>query len=156
MDFSKSIGFALLVPILFNTCCAFEKVLERIKLDGHDTHDIDIFIEQKLSYIHAKVDLEPTITGIVTLEKCIYRLEKGDSNQMSVILAKNLNRRLDRIRSKVTRIVGKNSSRQQRSIEILGDLISDLFGNPGPADWKKTLQTYSLCRRLLGNSMTRP
>ena len=137
MDLSKSLGFALLVLILIKTCIAFEKVLERVKLDGHDTHDIDMYIEQKLSYVHAKVDLEPTITGIVTLEKCIYKLEKGNANQMSVILANNLNRRLERISSKVTSIVGKSTSRKQRSIEILGNLISDLFGNPGPADWKK-------------------
>jgi hypothetical protein len=140
MDHSKfAVRLAPLVlafSALFCTCSAFDKVLERLKLDGHDTHDIDIYIEQKLSYIHAKVDLSPTIEGLTTLEKCVYKLEKGSPNKLSVTLAKNLKKKLDRICLKLERVAGKDL-RQKRSIEILGDLISDLFGNPGPSDWKK-------------------
>lgn len=80
MDTSKFAHGVLLltgVGLLCETCSAFETALEKTKLDAHDKHDIDIFIEQKLGYIHAKIDLAPTIKGMETLEKCIYRLDEG-------------------------------------------------------------------------------
>lgn len=147
----------LTLAALLCTCSAFDKALERIRLDGHDSHDIDFFIEQKLSYIHAKIDLRPTLEGMTTLEKCIYRLEKGNPNKISAVLAKNLNKRLERCNAKLVDLTGKNH-RQTRSIEILGNLISDLFGNPGPSDWKKNnanlLIMKSAIQRLNDGSVT--
>jgi len=141
MDTSKFAHGVLLltgVGLLCETCSAFETALEKTKLDAHDKHDIDIFIEQKLGYIHAKIDLAPTIKGMETLEKCIYRLDKGSTDPMGTVLAAGLRKRLERIESKILRVSGKRYlSKQKRSIEFIGNLVSDLFGNPGPADWKK-------------------
>jgi len=143
---------------LCNICSAFETALEKTKLDGHDTQDIDIFIEQKLSYVHAKVDLKPTISGLLTLEKCIYRLDKGTVDNLSLVLARGLQKRLDRMETKLVRVSGKKylKDKRKRSIEFVGDLISDLFGNPGPADWKKNtanvLALQKALKRLNDNS----
>ena len=141
-DSSGSIrGILLLFGIGFlcETCFAFETALEKTKLDTHDTHDIDIYIEQKLGYVHAKIDLTPTINGLMTLEKCIYRLDKGTSDTLGSVLSIGLRKRLERIETKIMRVSGKKylSEKQKRSIEIVGNLISELFGNPGPSDWKK-------------------
>ena len=78
MDNSKSITWALLLAVmtLTHSCIAFSKALERSKLDGHDTHDIEIYVEQKLHFIHAKIDLLPTITGLITMDKHILQLDK--------------------------------------------------------------------------------
>ena len=91
------------------------------------------------AYIHAKIDLRPTTDGLLTLEKAIYRLEKSKSNNLSRVLAKGIGTKFDRIVAKLYRVDGnpRSNSRHTRSIEIIGNLISDLFGNPGPNDWQK-------------------
>ena len=142
MDVSKFASGVLLlhgVGFFVGMCSAFETALEKTKLDSHDTHDIDIYIEQKLDYVHAKIDLTPTIDGLTTLEKCAYRLEKGSTDNLGSTLAKGLRKRLERMEVKLIRVSGKSYKveKQKRSIEIVGDLISSLFGNPGPSDWKK-------------------
>jgi len=141
MDSSKSVNWVRLLAALalLDTCTAFTRALEKNRLDGHDTHDIEIYIEQKIHYIHAKIDLKPTISGLLSLEKFVYRLEKGSSDTLSFSLSKHINKRIDRIVTKLKRISSKVylSEREKRAIEFLGDLISDIFGNPGPADWKK-------------------
>ena len=122
------------VGVLSVACSAFETALEKTRLDGHDIHDIDIYIEQKINYIHSKINLKPTIDGLNILNKCIYRLEKGSGDSLATALSKTLERRLDRIVAKLVRVSGQNhiNERDKRSIEFVGDLISDLFGNPGP------------------------
>jgi hypothetical protein len=161
MDSSKfASGILLLagVGFLCDTCFAFETALEKTKLDGHDTQDIDILIEQRLSYIHAKIDLTPTIDGLRILEKSIYRLDKGTADNLSIVLTRGLRKRLDRIETKLVRVSGKRylNDKTKRSIEFVGDLISDLFGNPGPSDWKKNaanvLALQSALKRLNDNT----
>jgi hypothetical protein len=141
MDSCKSIKWALLLTAvaLLDDSHAFSRALDKIKLDGHDTHDIELFIEQKIQFIHAKIDLKPTIMGLLSLEKCVLRLDRGSSDSLGLSLTKHLNKRLDRIINKLKRVSGKSyiNSRDKRAIETIGNLISDIFGNPGPADWKK-------------------
>jgi hypothetical protein len=141
MDHSKySVRTILvLIAVIVETCYAFGDALHKTRLDGHDIHDLDLYIERKLAYVHAKIDLRPTTDGLTTLEKCIYRLEKSKGNDIARILAKKINGRLSRIANKLARVNGKSKGgvRERRSIDAIGNLISDLFGNPGPADWKK-------------------
>jgi len=157
MDDSKWLG-ALLLLVAANTCLAFDKALHKTKLAKQDTHDIDLYIEQKIGYVHAKIDLRPTIDSLLTLEKATYRLEKSRTNDLSRALAKHMNSKFDRIVNKLHRVNGKVTSRQTRSIEIIGNLISDLFGNPGPADWKKNtanvIAMQTAIQKLSDNSKT--
>ena len=136
-----SIPLVILVCLSLNTVPAetFEKILDKSKIDGVDTHDLDIFIEKRVRYLHAKVDLKPAILGLLTLDKCVKQLAKGPSDTLESTLIKSLEKRVDRISARLVRLSGKDylSSRDKRSIEFIGDLISDIFGNPGPADWKK-------------------
>ena len=166
MDVSKFVSSARGALILYGlgllcgTCFAFETALEKTKLDTHDTHDIDIYIEQTIGYVHAKIDLTPTINGLTTLEKCTYRLDKGSSDTLGSTLANGIKKRLDRMEEKLVRVSGRSyrDTKQKRSIEIVGDLISSLFGNPGPSDWKKNsaniLAIQSAMKRLNDNSET--
>ena len=123
----------------FRTCSSFTKALEKIRLEGHDDHDIDIFIEKRITYLHSRVDLTTTLDGLQMLEKYAYRLDHDQPSPFGRVLSSNLNKRLDRIAAKVTRITGQNhlQGKHKRAIELIGDLILDLFGNPGPADWKQ-------------------
>ena len=157
MDSRKHLGRSLsLAVILFCTCTGFDNALERAKIDGHDTHDIEIYIEKRLTYLHARIDLRPTIEGLKTLEKCIYRLSKSSTDSFNLILSKNLEKKLERLVAKVERVDGKKS-RSKRSIEFVGNLISDLFGNPGPSEWKlnkaNILELKNAMTRLNDNSL---
>jgi hypothetical protein len=155
---------------LLDTCFAFRKALERSKLDGHDSHDIELYIEQRLHFIHAKIDLRPTISGLITLNKFSTKLEGRMPDSLGATLSRNLLRRLDRIVRKLMRVSSnvptirdKRSGtvccqRGKRAIEFLGNLISDIFGNPGPADWKQSnanfLALQSALKKLNDNTFT--
>ncbi len=143
----------------FDNCSAFMKALERSKLDGHDSHDIELFVEQKLHFIHAKIDLRPTQTGLITLKRYSLKLDSRMADSLGATLSRSLIRRLDRIVKKWKRISSKvPNQREKRAIEFLGNLISDIFGNPGPADWKQSnanfLALQSALKKLNENSFT--
>ena len=86
-----------------------------------------------------KIDLKPAISGLITLHKCVLQLAKGTADSMDLTLSRSLEKRVTKIMAKLARLTGKEylDARDKRSIEFLGNLISDIFGNPGPADWKK-------------------
>ncbi len=67
------------------------------------------------------------------------QLNKGTADSLDASLSKNLDKRVKKIAAKLMRVSGVDylKGRDKRSIEFLGNLISDIFGNPGPADWKK-------------------
>jgi len=152
MDSSKWLT-ALLLLLQLGCVLAFDKVLEKNRLDGQDTHDIDIYVEKKISYLHAKIDLKPTIVGLISLDRFTTKLEKGagQADSLNAVLSKNLRAREVRITKKVERITGKKYTGHvdKRSIEVIGDLISDLFGNPGPADMKKINANFLALREAL-------
>ncbi len=58
--------------------------------------------------------LKPTIAAMITLEKCIFKLQKGTTNPMSTILAENLDRKLDRMSNKLIRVTGKSHKQKDR------------------------------------------
>jgi len=161
MDSKSIIWKVLLVALIhFDICVAFMKALERSKLDGHDAHDIELYIEQKITFIHSKIDLRPTITALVTLNKCVLQMEKGGPDSLSTALRDNLFRRMDKLLSKLKRVSSRIAApdRSKRSIEFIGNLISDIFGNPGPADWKQAnanfLALHDALKKLNDNSLT--
>ena len=118
---------------------AFDKELERTRLDGHDNHDINLYIEQNVYFLHARMNLKPAVIGLVTLKLYVNKLEMDMTNPMSNVLAKNLEKRVLYLATQLVRVAGKDhmAVRNKRSIEIIGNLISELFGNSGPEDWKK-------------------
>jgi hypothetical protein len=136
---SRQLVALTFLAIFISSVLAFEKALDKAKIDGVDTHDLDVFIEKKVRYLHAKVDLKPAITGLITLDKCVKQLAKSSAESLEYTLSKSLQKRVGRIVARLARISGKEyiTARDKRSIEFIGDLISDIFGNPGPTDWKK-------------------
>ncbi len=139
MDTSKCLSLAVVVVVLttLQISFAFDKALERVKLEGHDIHDIDIYVERRISYLHSRIDLKTTYDGLLMLEKCSSRFGKSTNTPLSRALASHMNAKFDKISSKLTRVTERHSNKQKRSIEFIGDLWSDLFGNPGPSDWKQ-------------------
>jgi len=124
------------VVILANS---FDKVLDKAKIDGIDSHDLEIFVEKKVRHLHVKIDLKPAISGLISLDKYAKQLSKNEPESLEAALQKSLQKRVSRIVDRLSRITGKEylAVSEKRSIEFIGDLISDIFGNPGPSDWKK-------------------
>lgn len=139
MDTSKCLKLASLIVVVavVQYGQAFDRALERVRLEGHDNHDIDIYIERRISFLHSRIDLKTTKDGLLLLEKCVLRLEQGSNSPLSRALASYSEKRLDKISYKLNRVTGQDHARRTRSIEFIGDLWSDLFGNPGPSDWKQ-------------------
>lgn len=132
------ITLIIFLAVMIAQSMAFEKILAKAKIDGIDTHDLDIYIEKKVRYLHVKIDIKPAVTGLMTLNKCVEQLAKSTHDLLEYSLYKSLHKRVTRIVERLARVTGKDYiSRDKRSIEFLGDLISDIFGNPGPSDWKK-------------------
>ena len=129
----------LMVTFVVGQTLAFDKELERTRLDGLDNHDINLYVEQNVYFLHAKMNLKPAVIGLVTLKLYVNKLEIDVANPMSKVLAKNLEKRVQYLAAQLVRVAGKDhmAVRDKRSIEIIGNLISELFGNPGPEDWKK-------------------
>jgi hypothetical protein len=128
-----------MITFVIGQTLAFDKELERTRLDGHGNLDINLYIEQNVYYLHARMDLKPAVIGLVTLKLYVSKLESDTTGPMSKILAKNLEKRVRYLATQLVRVAGKDylAIRNKRSIEIIGNLISELFGNPGPEDWKK-------------------
>jgi hypothetical protein len=156
MDQCKCVGILLFLAIY--SSYAFEKELEKSKLLGHDKHDVNIFIEKRIHFIHAKIDLKPSLLGILSLKRHISQLKNGSPGTLEFSLGRNLDGRVNTLVRKLERIVGKKDKRLigKRSIDFIGNLISDLFGNPGPEDWKKVnsniLALEEALKRLNENS----
>jgi len=129
----------ILLTSLVSQISSFDKVLEKAKIDGIDSHDLEIFVEKKVRHLHVKIDLKPAITGLISLDKFATQLSKNSPESLESALQKSLRKRVNRIVDRLSRISGKEylAVREKRSIEFLGDLIFDIFGNPGPSDWKK-------------------
>ena len=75
----------------------------------------------------------------MTLNRHVVELERSKINSLGVVLARNLEKKVKYLAKQMVRVAGKDYSqlRHKRPIELIGNLISDLFGNPGPEDWKK-------------------
>ena len=129
----------LMTTLVIGQTLAFDKELERTRLDGLGRNDINLYIEQNVYFLHARMDLKPAVIGLVTLKLYVNKLETDMTNPMSKVLAKNLEKRVMYLATQLVRVAGKDylATRNKRSIEIIGNLISELFGNPGPEDWKK-------------------
>ena len=130
---------AVWLYVVITPVTAFDKILSKARIDGVDSHDLDVFMEKKIRYLHVRIDLKPSIVGLLKLAKITQQLAKGPADSLESTLSKSLEKRVTRIAERLARITGKEflSERDKRSIEFIGDLISDIFGNPGPADWKK-------------------
>jgi hypothetical protein len=79
-----------MITFVIGQTLAFDKELERTRLDGHGILDINLYIEQNVYYLHARMDLKPAVIGLVTLKLYVNKLEIDITNPMSKVLAKNL------------------------------------------------------------------
>jgi len=87
--------------------------------------------------LHAKISLKQTVVGLIQLDDWITDFTKLEKSSLDRVMTKNVRRQHTYLVQKLESIVGNKGDRDKRSIEFLGNLWSDIFGNPGPEDWRQ-------------------
>jgi hypothetical protein len=131
--------------------------LQSMRQEGLEFHDISIFVEEKTEYIHSRISLRPLLAGIEHAAKMSTTFGSRANTTLGRILNRKIQRRVDRTESKITHLVPKQnrkSLKSKRSIEFIGNLISKLFGNPGPEDWKQNKRNVLAMKAAIEKQMT--
>ena len=144
---------------------SLDNELQTMRLEGIEKHDINIYIEQRVEYVHSQILLNPIITGIEQATKLSAEFENRANTTFGRILSGRVKRMVKRSEIKLTKLCGRKGRRvretkllrEKRSIEFVGNLISKLFGNPGPEDWKQNtkniLAMKAAIERQVANSL---
>jgi len=155
-----SLILVLLLAVTITSVHSLDKEIESMREEGLEKHDISIFVEEKVEYIHAQIPLQPLITGIDRATKLASLFSNRVNTSLGRILNAKIQRRANRTSRRLIRLNGKREqefSRKKRAIEFVGNLISKLFGNPGPEEWrqnsKNVLAMKEAIERQLANSI---
>lgn len=153
----------LLFLLLMQMCVkakGIDAVIESMREEGLEKHDISIFLEEKVEYIHSRIALKPLFTGIEHAEKLSKEFINRAKTELGNILGKKLQVRVTKLEKRLNLIYGSRASngvRNRRAIEFVGNLISKLFGNPGPEEWKQNNRNIvamkAAIERQLSNSI---
>jgi len=130
-----------------------------MRKEGLKKHDISVFVEERVEYIHSKVNLRPVILGIEQAMKLSYAYGQRTNTSLGRILNNRIRILSKKVDKQFGLLIGETSVksfRQKRAIEMIGNLISNLFGNPSPEDWrqntKNVLAMKAAIERQIENS----
>lgn len=137
---NRILDLVIVLALIVSNVYSMDVEIESMRKEGLKKHDISIFVEERVEYIHSRVALKPLIVGIDQATK----LTSSYGLKVNTSLGKILNTRLKILNKRVDKkvsllygdVIGKKH-REKRAIEFIGNLISKLFGNPGPEDWKQ-------------------
>ncbi len=131
-----------------------------MRQEGLKNSDISIFIKDRVEYIHSRIALKPLSASIEMSMKIGHEFGARPNTSFGKILTAKVKQMVAKVEKKLSLIYDRNglkSGRSTRSIEFVGNLISKLFGNPGPEDWKQNtrniLAMKSAIERQLANSI---
>jgi hypothetical protein len=161
---------SLLVIALINIVHvhSLDLTIESMREEGLEKHDISIFIEKKVEFIHSRISLKPLISSIEHGFKISNEYSVKVNSSLGRILGKKLRNMMVTINRKLETMINKNdrdmnralisnTRRSKRAIEFVGNLISKLFGNPGPEEWRQNtrnlLAMKSAIERQLSNAV---
>ncbi len=125
-----------------------DSTLDIIREEGVEKSDISIFVEKRVEFIHSRIVLKPLITSLEHGFKLSNEFSIRANSSLGKILSSKLRSMITKTSLKLENMVnvsGKRSTRStettqnrsKRAIEFVGNLISKLFGNPGPDEWKQ-------------------
>lgn len=128
--------------------------IEDMRLEGLEKHDVSLFVEEKVIYIHSRISLKHMIIGIEHADKLMRNFGSRTNSTFSRILATKLRRSSTKVEQKMRDLYGySHTKRDKRAIEFVGNLISKLFGNPGPEDWKQNKKNIIAMKRAIERQM---
>ena len=139
---NRGLGLSWIILILLNInrVDAFDTEIENMRQEGLERYDISIYVEERVEYIHSRIDLKPLISSIDHGRKLTIEFETLANSSFGKILSTKVRRMVAKVEKKLEIMYGRRLSkaeRRKRAIEFVGNLISRLCGNPGPEDWKQ-------------------
>ncbi len=113
--------------------------------EGLERHDISIYVEERVEYIHSRIDLKPLIVGVEQFAKLGFIFDTRVNTTLGKILSNRMRSLKDRLERKLHRMYPnrlRKYQREKRALEFIGNLIAKLFGNPGPENGNRTREMY--------------
>ena len=152
------ISFIILTQLLYDVN-SLDIEIENMRREGLEKHDVSIFVEERVEYIHSRILLGPLITGIDHANKLSIGYGVRANSSLGKILNSRINKLVARVENKLGRVYGKRSRkvvRRRRAIKFIGNLMSKMFGIPGPEEWEQntrnTLAMKAAIERQQANS----
>jgi len=130
--------------------------IEKMRKENIRKHDISIFVEERVEYIHSRITLRPLITGIEQATKLSAIYGSKVNTSLGRILStriKLLNKKVEKKFSLLSGDALARYHRQKRALEVIGNLILKLFGNPGPEDWKQNTKNLLAMKAAIEKQM---
>jgi len=148
----------LLVILLYNFSIsnAFDTEIDSIRQEGFEKHDISIFVEERVEFIHSRVQLQPLLSSIEYSRKASLAFSAKANTSLGKILSNKLMRSSSKLEKRIDHMYESSiyaDTRRKRAIEAIGNLISSLFGNPGPEDWKQNTKNILAMKGAIERQM---
>ena len=150
----------MLINTVVRTVDTLDAEINEMRREGLEYHDISIFAEERVEYVHSRVALKPILIGIDQAYKTSIAFENRANTSFGRVLSSRVQKMVQKSESKLSQLYKRKArkySRERRSIEVVGELISKLFGVPGPEQWKQNtrniLAMKEAIERQLDNSV---
>jgi hypothetical protein len=155
-----TLTISLVLQISIVSVSSLDSTLENIREEGLEKHDISIFVEKKVEFIHSRISLKPLISAIDHGHKLCAEFSVRANSTLGRILSSKLRNSVIRIDKKLDKMLSRNSNRvtrtarSRRAIEFMGNLISKLFGNPGPEEWRQNTRNLLAMKSAIDRQMS--
>jgi len=149
-------SFLLLAVISVNITNGLDSEILSMRREGLAKHDISVYVEERVEYIHSRIALKPLVSGIEHAIKLSHSFEQRANTSLGKILSSRIRKLTNKMETKLENMLirkPKNSYREKRSFEFIGNLISKLFGNPGPEDWKQNKRNVLAMKEAIERQM---
>ncbi len=147
----------ILIVHIIHTSVSLDTQIAEMRQEGLEKHDISIFVEERVEYIHSRIDLKPLIVGVEQFTKLRFIFDMRVNTTLGKILSNRVRSLNDRLERKLHRMYPnrlRKIHREKRALEFVGNLIAKLFGNPGPEDWKQNKRNVLAMKEAIERQMT--
>ena len=130
--------------------------IAEMRQEGLERHDISIYVEERVEYIHSRIDLKPLIVGVEQFAKLGFIFDTRVNTTLGKILSIRMRSLKDRLERKLHRMYPnrlRKYQREKRALEFIGNLIAKLFGNPGPEEWKQNKRNVLAMKEAIERQM---
>ena len=150
---NRILEYTFLILLTCNYVECMDVEIEQMRLEGIEKHDVGIFVEHMVEFIHSKISLRPLLNGLHNFDKMNLEFSKRATTKFGKLLITKIDRIANRIQDRAESLNGNRVDRlhkiEKRAIEFIGNLISKAFGNPGPEDMKKLQANLMAMKRAI-------
>ena len=99
---NRGLGLSWIILILLNInrVDAFDTEIENMRQEGLERYDISIYVEERVEYIHSRIDLKPLISSIDHGRKLTIEFETLANSSFGKILSTKVRRMVAKVEKK--------------------------------------------------------